>query len=160
MGFNSGFKGLMFIFWRNVVKKINVTIYSMPSVQYKLIPFINVTIFPSFWIWSFIRKLGQFLVCTTSWLVPSPRRLAWTWLWLNRTELRFALESSIWLVQEKQEGLKATVTCQLLHYGHRITLLGGKIEYNTTEEIAEYVIKRMERTQSHTHLKQNIGQNR
>jgi hypothetical protein len=58
----------------------------------------------------------------------------------------------------QKKGVKETVTCQFLYYGHRITLLGGKFEYNTTEKITEYVIKRTERTQRHTHLKQNVGQ--
>jgi len=62
-------------------------------------------------------------------------------MWLNRTALLFVLESHVWLVQEKQEGLRANGTCQLLPYVQRISLLGEKIEYSATKEITKSVFK-------------------
>ena len=151
--------GIVLIFWRNGAKnqhhEITVCLlYNINSSFYKR------KIFPSFWIWSFTKKHGQFLVCITSLLVPSPRRLARTWLCLNRTALVFVLEFPIWLAQEKQERLRANGTYQLLPYVQRISLLGEKIECSTTKKITKSVFKWTEKIWSHTHLKQKARQDK
>jgi hypothetical protein len=85
--------GLMLIFWRKSVKnrRHEITVCLLYIINPYFYKRKKKYIFPSFWIWSFTKKHGKFLVCETYLLVPPARLLARTWLWLNRTVLRSVL---------------------------------------------------------------------